>query len=199
MGVALSALAVVGPARAGGELSETEAESLESGRLVVREENVERAGHRYIGGVSYVLIDAAPERVAAALDDVRAYRQMLPATRSVRWIGLTRTGDMLVELEQGNAIAHGKYTMRVHRDGALADASAATVRFWLDPRYAHDLVDAKGFFHLEARGDKTLLTYLVMLDLGPGFFSHLFEGKVRRAALSTPALVKNYVESHPPA
>src|SRR5262249_34830956 len=140
-GLALSALAVAGPLHAGGELTESEAAALESGRLVVREENVERAGHRYIGGVSYILIDAAPERVSAALDDVRAYRQMLPATRSVRWIGLSRKGDALVELEQGNAIAHGKYTVRVRHEPGVTDNSAATVRFWLDHRYDHDVVD----------------------------------------------------------
>jgi hypothetical protein len=199
VGCAVAASAFVGPAYAGGELTQNEAAALESGRLVVREENVERSGHRYIGGVSYVLIDASPERVSAALDDVRTYRQILPNTRSVRWIGLSRKGDALVELEQGNAIAHGKYTVRVRREPGVADSSAATVRFWLDHRYDHDLVDANGFFHLEARGDKTLLTYLVTIDLGPGIFGRLFEGKVRRAALSTPALVKTYVESHPPA
>jgi hypothetical protein len=199
VGCAVAALSVVARARAGGELTQNEAAALESGRLVVREENVERAGHRYIGGVSYVVIDASPERVSAALDDVRTYLQILPNTRSVRWIGLSRRGDALVELEQGNAIAHSKYTVRVRREPGVAESSAATVRFWLDHRYAHDLVDANGFFHLEARGDKTLLTYLVMVDLGPGIFGRLFEGKVRRAALSTPALVKTYVESHPPA
>jgi hypothetical protein len=43
-----------------------------------------------------------------------------------------------------------------------------------------------------------LLTYLVTVDLGPGIFGRLFEGKIRKAALSTPELVKTYVESHPP-
>jgi hypothetical protein len=198
VGLAVAASALVGPVHAGSELTQAEAAALEAGRLVVREENVERAGHRYIGGVSYIVIDAPAERVSAALDDVRSYRQILPNTRSVRWIGISRKGDALVELEQGNAIAHGKYTVRVRREPGRADSSAATVRFWLDQRYAHDLVDANGFFHLEARGDKTLLTYLVTIDLGPGIFGRLFEGKVRRAALSTPALVKTYVESHPP-
>ena len=79
-----------------------------------------------------------------------------------------------------------------------ADGSASTVRFWLDPRYAHDLNDANGFFHVESRGDKTLLTYLVMVDLGSGLFSRLFEGRIRKAALSTPALVKAYVEANRP-
>lgn len=192
------ALSVPQSATAGSEISEDESAALEAGRPVVREENVERAGRHYIGGVSYIVIDAVPERVMAALDDVRAYPRILPHTRSVRWVGLSRKGDALIEIEQGNAIAHGKYTVRVHRETAPRYGSPSTIRFWLDPRYAHDLDDANGFFHVEAWGQKTLLTYVVMVDLGPGLFSHLFEGRIRRAALSTPTLVKAYVESRRP-
>jgi hypothetical protein len=193
--LALALVATVRPVSAGSELSDVEAAALEAGQPVVREATIERSGHRYIGGVSYVVIDANPAQVSAALDDVRTYRQILPNTRSVRWIGISRKGDALVELEQGNGVAHGKYTVRIRRE-ARGSGPASTFRFWLDPRYAHDLEDASGFFHVEAWGDKTLLTYLVMVDLGPGIFGRLFEGKVRRAALSTPGLVKSYVELH---
>jgi len=193
-GAAIAVACVAAPAGAGSELTPNEIAALDSGRPVVREETVERAGHRYIGGVGYVVIDALPTEVAAALDDVRAYKQILPSTRSVRWIGMTRSGDTLVELEQGNALAHGKYTIRVKRERAVDD-DASTFRFSIDPRFSHDIPDANGFFHLEARGDRTLLTYLVMVDLGDGIFQRLFEGRVRRAALSAPALVKNYVEA----
>jgi hypothetical protein len=198
VGLAVAVFSVVPPASAGTEITDAETAALEAGRPVVREENFERAGHHYIGGVSYIVIDASPGQVTAALDDVRTYRQILPNTRSVRLIGLTRKGDALVELEQGNVIAHVKYTVRVRREPGVSESSASTIRFWLDPRFSHDLVDANGFFHLEPRGDKTLLTYLVMVDLGPSIFGRLFEGKVRRAALSTPVLVKTYVEAHRP-
>ena len=60
-----------------------------------------------------------------------------------------------------------------------ADSSAATVRFWLDHRYAaRSSSTPTASSIVEARGDKTLLTYLVMVDLGPGIFARLFEGKV---------------------
>jgi hypothetical protein len=197
--IVLLTLSTAPAAVAGSELSDTEMASLEAGRPVVREENVERAGHHYIGGVSYIVIDASPDRVATTLNDVRTYRQILPHTRSVRWVGLSRkSGDSFVEIEQGNAIAHGKYTVRVRHERGGSENSGSTIRFWLDPRFSHDLDDANGFFHLEPRGQKTLLTYLVMVDLGPGIFGRLFEGRIRRAALSTPTLVKAYVESHRP-
>ena len=43
-------------------------------------------------------------------------------------------------------------------------------------------------------GEGTLLTYMVMVDLGSGLFARLVENKVRNVALSTPQLVKAYVE-----
>ncbi len=179
----------------GVELSDIEIDQLNAGNVVVREENLEREGRRYVGGVSYVVIDARPERVSAALDNVAAYRQILPRTRSVRWIGLSRKGDAVVELEQGNAIAHGRYTVRVRHERSAHDGDSAIIRFWLDPNFSHDIGDANGFFRVEPMRDKTLLTYLVMVDLGHGLLGRLFEDRIRKAALSTPGLVKAYVES----
>ena len=182
---------------AGGELTDAEIAQLEAGHMVVRSEDVERAGRHYIGGVSYIMIDAPAAQVMAVLDDVRTYRDILPRTRSVRWLGMGRNGDTLIELEQGNAIAHGKYAVRIRRDRSSRSDSSGLVRFWIDRSFSHDIADASGFFHVETEGDKTRLTYLVMVDLGPGVFAQMFEGRIRRAALSTPELVKRYVESHP--
>ena len=195
----LAVLAATSVASAGSELTEAEIADLEAGHMIVRPENVERAGRHYIGGVSYIMIDAPAEHVIAVLDDVRTYREILPRTRSVRWVGIARDGDTVIELDQGNAVAHGKYTARIRRDRSTSSASSALIRFWLDPRYPHDIADASGFFHVETVGEKTRLTYLVMVDLGAGLFSQMFEGRIRRAALSTPLLVKKYVESHPTA
>ena len=197
LGISLAVMCAPMPASASGvELTEREIAELRAGRAVTRQDDVERGGRRYIGGVSYVLIDAAPEQVILALDDVSAYHKILPRTRSVRWFGISRSGDAIIELEHGNSMVHGKYTIRVRRDRT---GSASIVRFWLDPRFSHDISDASGFFRVEPSGEKTLLTYLVMVDLGPGLFSRLFENRIRKTALSTPALVKKYVESLPPA
>ncbi|HMI83205.1 MAG TPA: SRPBCC family protein [Polyangiaceae bacterium] len=196
----LAFFAATSMAYAGGsELTEAEIARLETGQMVVRPENVERAGRRYIGGVSYIMIDAPAEHVIDVLDDVRTYRHILPRTRSVRWLGIARDADTIVELEQGNALAHGKYVVRIRRDRTDQDASSALIRFWLDPGFSHDIEDASGFFQIETVGEKTRLTYLVMVDLGAGVWGQMFEGRIRRAALSTPLLVKKYVESHLPA
>ena len=198
-GLAVALSTLIGPAHAGGgELTQSEAAALEAGRLVVREENVERGGHRYIGGVSYIVIDAPAERVSAALDDVRTYRQILPNTRSVRWIGLSRKGDALVELEQGNAIAHGKYTVRVRREPGTADSSAATVRFWLDHRYAARSRRRERL--LPPRGARRQDAPHVPRDgrSRAGHFRSSLRGQGQKGRSLDARLVKTYVESHRP-
>ena len=180
------------------ELAAADHRRLLAGQPVVREDTVETATGRYVGGVTYLLVDAPVDAIASVLDNVRAYPHILPYTRAAAWIGLSRSGDALVELEQGNALAQGRYTIRVHRE--QAGPHAQTFRFWLDPRFSHDIADASGFFQMEPIGqERTLLTYMVLVDLGPGLIRALFEDRVRRVMLSTPLLVRGYVEARRPA
>jgi hypothetical protein len=177
------------------ELTPAELAQLGAGQIVVRPDSFARGGQQYTGGVSYAVIDATPEQVLAALEDVRAYGVILPRIRSVRWIGLSRRGDALVEVEQGNSIAHGKYTVRIARERP-GEPRGGVVRFSLDHGFAADIADASGFFRAEPYGEaKTLLSLVVLFDLGPGLFRRLFEERIRAAALSTPRLVREYVEA----
>jgi len=146
-----------------------------------------------------VLIDAPPERVLETLDDVSAYSALLPATRRVRWLGVSRDGDSIVQLEQGTGLVHGTYVVRTHIDRRADGGTPSLLRFWLDTRFAHDVVDANGYFRAEPLHGKTLLTYGAWVDLGPGLLNRFLEGRVRRAALSTPGRVKNFVEALGPS
>lgn len=189
--------AMVCPATRGARAESTPDElgRLLAGEVIVQEDTVENQDRRYVGGVAKVVIAAPVADVAAALDDVGAYGSFLPRTRSVRWIGLSRkSGDAVVQLEQGTAMAHGHYTVRIRKE-RIGQEGTGTVRFWLDPSFSHDIADARGFFRVEPmRGNKTLLTYMILVDLGPGILRRFFEERVRRAALSTPLLVRGYVE-----
>jgi len=193
----LSTLAA-SPALAARELDEREIASLRRGEPVIREELVEHAGRRYVGGISYIVIDAPPARVLDTLDDVSAYGQLLPATREARWLGMSRTGETVVQLEQGSALVHGRYVVRTRREPHRDGGTGSVLRFWLDGRFPHDVADAQGYFRAEPLGDKTLLTYGAWVDLGSGLLNRFLEGRVRRIALSTPLLVKNYVEARSP-
>jgi hypothetical protein len=115
-----------------------------------------------------------------------AWRRILPKARSSRRVGMAGT-DALVEMTHGNALVHATYTMRVRHDGH-------GVRFWMDTRRPHDIEDAWGFLHAMPRADgRTLVTYGVLIDMGPGLLRDMFEDRVRDAALSVPDRIRGLV------
>lgn len=175
-------------------LSKEEIEELERGEMITHPDTLEQDGRRWIGGVSWAIVNAPSSEVGDVLQDVGAYPDILPKVRRHRWIALTRAGDAIVELEQGTAIAHGHYTIGIRREREAHDAEM--VRFWLDGRYPRDLVDARGWFRLEPiAGSRTLVTYVIMIDLGPGFFKRMFEEKIRKSSLRPPLLLRRYFEA----
>lgn len=174
-------------------LAPSEQARLERGETVIRSQTIDRGDQHYVGGVTYTVLDVSAAEISALLDDVSAYRHVLPKTKRARKIGVDR-GDTLVELVQGNALYEATYTIRVRR-------SAHELRFWLEPSRPHEIDDAWGFFRIEpftSRGsspgeERVLLTYGVLVDVGPGIVRELFEERVRAAMLSVPELVQRHL------
>lgn len=171
-------------------LAPSEQARLERGETVIRSQTIERGDQHYVGGVTYTVLDVTAAEISGLLDDVSAYRHVLPKTKTARKIGVDR-GDTLVELVQGNALYEATYTIRVRR-------SARELRFWLEPTRPHEIDDAWGFFRVEpfttSNGEeRVLLTYGVLVDVGPGIVRELFEERVRAAMLSVPQLVQRHL------
>jgi hypothetical protein len=183
-GVLLTALSEA-PVRADG-LSSDEVDKLGRGETVIRSQTVERGDRRYVGGVTYTVMDDSAADLTGLLGDVRVWQRILPKTRSARVVGAAKHGE-LVELTNGTAVVQATYTMQLQRDGRV-------VRFWLDPARRHDIEDAWGFVRADpmARG-RTLVTYGVLIDLGPGIVRDLFEDGVRKLALSVPERLRTFV------
>jgi hypothetical protein len=172
-------------------LSADEVARLQRHETVVREHTLERGEKRWIGGITYTVMDATSAEVMAVLDDVASLRRVLPKTKRATIVGASRDGDTKLELVQGNAVMEAEYTVIVRR-------SPGESRFWLDPSRPHDIDDAWGFFRYEPfsspQGEpRVLLTYGVLVDVGPGVVRQLFEERVRAALLSVPQLVRRSV------
>lgn len=168
-----------------------EAARLARGETVIREQTLERGERRWVGGITYTVMDGSAMEVAAVIDNVESLRRVLPKTKRARVIGTTSDGDQLVELVQGNALVEAQYTIRVRR-------GAHEARFWLDPSRPHGIDDAWGFFRYQpfitSSGEaRVLLTYGVMVDVGPGIVRDFFEERIRAALLSVPQLVRRQV------
>lgn len=177
------------PARADG-LRADETLRLENRETVIREQTFERGDHRYVGGVTYTIVDASHAEIASLLENVDSFRHVLPRTKRARVVGVDR-GDQLLELAQGNAIVEAEYTIRIRR-------GQGEWRFWLEPSRPHGIDDAWGFFRLTpfdgpSGEPRVLLTYGVVVDVGPGLVRELFEERVRAALLSVPQLVRRHV------
>jgi hypothetical protein len=184
--IAIASLAAVwiasASARADG-LSAAEAGQLVSGATVARTQAFERSDQRYVGGVTYTILDARAGELAELLDDVDGWKHFLPKTRNARHVG-GAGGDTLVEVTHGSSLLQVTYTMRVRRDGNI-------VRFWMDPLRPHGIKDVWGFFRTEPfSGGRTLVTYGILIDMGEGLLRTLFEDRVRELALTVPQRVR---------
>ncbi|MFO0741348.1 MAG: hypothetical protein U0270_35965 [Labilithrix sp.] len=169
-------------ARADG-LTVTEQARLANHETVARSQTLEREDRRYIGGVTYTVLDAPPSDVAAVIDDADALQKVLPRTKTAHFTGRLG-GDRLLEVTQGNALMEATYTVRIKRDPSEA-------RFWLEPSLPHGIEDAWGFFRWQPWGDnQTLLTYAILVDVGPGIVRDFFEDRFRAALLSVPQHVR---------
>lgn len=173
-------------ARADG-LSADETAKLLRGESVSREQHMSRGTRRYVGGVTYTVMDATQGDLGAVLDDVAAWRRFLPRTRDAQRVG-SAGEDMLVQITHGSALVQVGYTLRVHRD-------EHGVRFWMDTHRAHDIEDAWGFFRTEPLGDgRTLVTYGILIDMGDGILRDMFEDRVKELALEVPDHVREVLQ-----
>ncbi|HEY4013715.1 MAG TPA: hypothetical protein VGM06_10270 [Polyangiaceae bacterium] len=183
---AVGSMFVGAPGYADG-LSPLEANRLDHGGLVMRTQELTRGDRRYVGGVTYAVLDARADDVAAVIDDVAGWHRILPRTQDTRLLGID-AGDALVEVTHGSGLVRVKYTIRIHRDGR-------TVRFWMDPSRPHDIEDVWGFIRADqVEGSRQLVTFGVLIDLGDGLLRDLFENRVRELALTVPARVRGVVE-----
>jgi hypothetical protein len=201
LAIGLSALCAR-PSAARADLTQDETVRLSRGETVIREQTYESGDRRYIGGLTYTIVDATAFELASVLEDVGAYRWVLPRTKQARLVEESH-GDKFVEVVQGNALVEAAYTLRVRRATAAPESARGAgatreIRFWLDLSRPHGIDDAWGFFRVEpfigANGQpRVLLTYGVLVDMGPGIVRDLFEERVRGALLSVPQLVRRYV------
>ena len=157
-------------------LSGGEADRLIHGQNVSRRQDLRLGMRRFVGGVTYSIVDWGPDEVTALLYDVGLWKRLIPMERDVRRIA-DAGNDPRVEVSHGNALINVKYSLRVKRDGRV-------VRFWMDPTMAHDIQDVWGFFRPEELPDgRTLITFGILIDLGDGMLRDLFENQVRELAV----------------
>lgn len=174
-------------------LTADETARLDRGEMVSRPVTLEGEESRYVGGVTYAIVQASVSEIQELFEDVSSYSHVLPRTKRASLVG-RRGLDQLVELRQGNAVIDARYTLRVRHEAWRRD-----VRFWLEPSRPHDIRDAWGYFHVDPLPDspsgapRSLVTYGILVDVGPGIVRELFEERVRAVVLSAPDVLRRFV------
>jgi hypothetical protein len=183
---AVGFMLVGSPSYANG-LSPFEANRLDHGGLVSRSQALVRGERKYVGGITYAVLDARADDIAAVINDVADWSRIFPRTQNTRYVG-SDDGDAVVEVTHGSGLLRVTYTIRIRREGR-------TVRFWMDPSRPHDIEDVWGFIRTDpVDGARQLVTFGILIDLGDGLLRDLFEDRVRELALTVPARVRGAVE-----
>jgi hypothetical protein len=185
----VSALGALAPPALAETLSEHDRMArLAAGEVVAVPLDLELPQGDYFGGISYAVIRSPVDVVMKVLLDPASWGSILPMTVESKLLG-RRDQDMRVFLRQGGKLGTAAYVLLVRRE------SLGTLRFWLDPKEPHEIADCWGYFRVQPWGkESALLTYAALLRLDFGPVKLLFSEKIRSYALSTPRLVRDYVQ-----
>jgi hypothetical protein len=170
------------------ELTQGERRSLAEGELVSRPLRKRAGSPDLIGGASWQVIDATPLVVWRAIHDVERYPKMVPGVIEARTKDVMN-GQRSVFIRQGVWPVIGTYNVLMN-----SEPNRWTLTFELDRRYPHDIVAGWGSIRLTAYGNRTLMTFAVVADLGHGALKWAARPLVQKWALRLPATVKAFVE-----
>jgi hypothetical protein len=179
--------------------SELQHQRLRGGERVEELVELERRGQRYVGGVSYMLVQAEPGQVFDVLNRLETLANVLPQTRNLRVLE-RNDGRVRVEIEQGNSVVSTAFTVFFELESAPGGKEAHMVRFWLDPSQPHGIDDVWGFFRATRYdAQRSVVSVGALVNLGPGLIRMLFEERIVRAILRMPNRIRDVVERTPGA
>ena len=181
-GCALLASAVLAIASPASALSGLDKARLAQGESVVEPTTLRRDDHKFVGGVSYRIVDANEHAVSKIIRAPQRWRELLPRVTDVQLGKIDEHGRGHVRLTHAFGPFSGSYSVVI----AFSD-KGRSARFWIDKKQENALEDGWGYVRLTPLpGGKTLVTWGVLFDLGDGLTRSLFEGKIQRLALEFP-------------
>lgn len=176
------ALTALGPRRASAAFSPDQQARLDAGELVVEPLEYSLGDRKFVGGVSYTVATAPIEQLSVAMRDPTRLSELLPSVEKVELLSVSKTGVGRVRVTHKLGFTRGSYTILClfHDAGRLG-------RFWVDPTADNAVDDAWGYMRLTPLpGGRTLVTFALLFDLGPGMLRALFERRIQRLALEYP-------------
>jgi hypothetical protein len=164
---------------------------LDAGQLVLRPSSRSKGSLRLMGGSSWQVINASPDKVWRALLDTPRYGRMMPRVLEARLVHTSNNVRTVFMRQGAEGLIEASYYLKVNVHEPERD-----ITFSVDEKRPHDLLNAAwGFYTVRAypKG-KTLLAYGIMADIGGGPMVGLMRDSVHEWMLRTPWMVKRFVE-----
>lgn len=189
----VAAVSFVAPSRSfssNDSLTSEDKKLLAAGELVMKLKNEQRGAYKLIGGQSWQIINVPIDIAWRAVADLSGYKNFIPlATETDVKHQSGDESDVAVRQQWGPIDL--SYVLQ-----ATLEPDRRSMVFRVDHSQKHDIRAGWGFMRLRPyKGDRTLVSFGALVDIGDGVFVSIIRPAVRRDLLRIPFYFKRHMES----
>jgi ribosome-associated toxin RatA of RatAB toxin-antitoxin module len=171
------------------QLTDEDKKLLVAGELVMKQKNEQRGSFKLIGGQSWQIVNVPVDVAWQALTDLPQYKQFIPlATESDVQHQAGNEADLAMRQQWGPIDIRYVFQTTLEPDHH-------SVVFRVDHSQDHDIRAGWGFMRVRRfKGDRTLVSFGALVDIGDGIFVSIIRPAVRRNLLRIPYYFKRHIE-----
>ena len=171
------------------QLTDEDKKLLVAGELVIKQKNEQRGSFKLIGGQSWQIVNVPIDVAWQALTDLPQYKQFIPlATESDVQHQAGNEADLAMRQQWGPIDVRYVFQTTLEPD-------RHSVVFRVDHSQDHDIRAGWGFMRVRRfKGDRTLVSFGALVDIGDGVFVSIIRPAVRRDLLRIPYHFKRHIE-----
>ena len=171
------------------QLTDEDKKLLVAGELVTKQKNEQRGSLKLIGGQSWQIVDVPVGVAWQALADLPQYKRFIPlATESNVKHQAGNEADLAMRQQWGPIDVRYVFQTTLEPD-------RRSVMFRVDHSQAHDIRAGWGFIRVRPfKGNRTLVSFGALVDIGDGVFVSIIRPAVRRDLLRIPFYFKRHLE-----
>ncbi len=171
------------------ELTEEDKQQLARGELVIKSKNELRGAYKLFGGQSWQIVNVPFDVAWETLKDRSGYKNFIPlATESEVSNQAGDEADVAIRQQWGPVDV--RYVLQT-----TLESERGTVVFRVDHSQPHDIRAGWGFIRVRPyKGDRTLVSFGALVDIGDGVFVSIARPAVRRDLLKIPHFLKKHLE-----
>ena len=170
-------------------LTDEDKRLLVSGELVVKQKNEQQGSLKLIGGQSWQIVDVPVDIAWQAVADLSRYKRFIPlATESDVKHQAGNEADLAMRQQWGPIDVRYVFQTTLDPDGH-------SMVFRVDHSQDHDIRAGWGFMRVRPfKGNRTLVSFGALVDIGDGVFVSIIRPAVRRDLLRIPFYFKRHLE-----